>query len=147
MSPRVKWGLIAGGGVALLNLCGGTLMGAINNCLSLFTVAIAAAVAGYFCAQQEPAEEAVKAGGLAGALVGGLNLISQLLGGLLGGLAGTGILAAFTPQAQADPANFSLGVGIGLGVIVLSAFICGVILIPIGAGIGALTAKSFLPHS
>ena len=147
MSPRVKWGLITGGCVALLNLCGGTLLGAVNNCLALFTVAIAAVVAGYFCAQQEPADEAIKAGGISGAIVGGVSLLSQLLGGVLGGLAGTGILAAFSPQAKADPGSFSLGIGIGLGIILLSALVCGAIFIPMGAGIGALTAKLSLPKT
>ena len=145
MSPRIKWGLITGAGVAILNLCGGTLMGAFNNCLSIVTVAIAAIVAGYFCAHQEPADEAVKAGGIAGVIIGGINLISQLIGGILGGLIGTGILASFTPQAQADPTSFSQGVGLGIGIIVIAALVTGLTLILGGAGIGALTAKLTMP--
>ncbi|MCX6081252.1 MAG: hypothetical protein NTW32_17105 [Chloroflexi bacterium] len=147
MSPRLKWGLITGGVVALLNLCGGTLLGAFNNCFSIVTVAIAAVVAGYFCAHQEPAEEAIKAGGIAGAIVGAMNLVSQLIGGILGGLIGLGILAAFTPQAKADPSSFSMGAGLGIGIIVIAAIVTGIILILGGAGIGALTAKLAMPKT
>ncbi len=147
MSPRIKWGLITGAGVALLNLCGGTLMGAFNNCLSIITVAIAAAIAGYFCAQQEPSSEAIKAGGIAGAIIGVINLVSQLIGGIIGGLIGAGMLASFNHQAQANPSSFSKGVGIGLGIIVIAAIVMGLILILGGAGVGALTAKLSLPRA
>ncbi len=146
MSPRIKWGLITGGVVALLNLCGGTLIGAFNNCLSIVTVTIASIVAGYFCAHQEPADEAVKAGGISGAIVGGINLISQLIGGILGGLVGTGILASFDPRVKANPTSFSQGVGLGIGIIVIVALVTGLILILGGAGIGALTAKLAMPQ-
>lgn len=146
MSPRIKWGLIAGGAVALLNLCGGTLVGAFNNCISLITVSIAAAVAGYLCAQQEPSQEAIKAGAISGALVGVLSMVGQLIGGIIGGLIGTSMLAAFSPQAQSDPA-FSQGVGLGIGIIVIAALGVGLLMILGGAGIGALTAKLSLPRA
>jgi len=54
MLPRVKWGLITGGAVAILNLCGGVLMGAVNNCLAIVTVAGATIVAGYFAPVKNP---------------------------------------------------------------------------------------------
>jgi hypothetical protein len=146
MSPRIKWGLIAGGVVALFNICGGMLIGALNNCFSIFTVSIAAAVAGYFVGQQDLPEEMTKAGATAGAIVGGINLISQLFGGIIGGLVGTGIMASLNNNAQADPAAFSTGVGIGFGLIIFMAIIFGSILIAVGAGIGALTAKKTMPQ-
>lgn len=147
MSPRIKWALITGGVIAFLNLCGGTLMGAFNNCLSIVTVAIAAAAAGYFCAQQEPADETVKAGAISGSIVGVINLISQLIGGVIGGLIGSGMLASFSTQAQRDPSSFTQGVGLGIGIIVLAAIGTGIILIPVAAGIGALTAKLATPKA
>lgn len=147
MTPRLRWGLITGTVVALLNLCGGTLIGAFNNCLSIVTVTVAAAIAGYFCARQEPSTDAVKAGGVAGMVVGIINLVSQLIGGVIGGLVGTGLLASFTSQVQADPASFTQGVGIGLGIIMIAALGVGVILILLGAGVGALTAKIAMPKS
>jgi len=146
MLPRVKWGLITGGAVAILNLCGGVLMGVVNNCLAIVTVTIATIVAGYFCARQEPTEDAVRAGGIAGAIIEGINLISQLIGGILGGLVGTGILASFTPQAKADPASFTQAVGLGISIIVVTTVVVGLILVLGCAGIGALTAKLAMPY-
>lgn len=147
MLPRIKWGLIAGGVVALLNLCGGSLIGAFNNCLSLVTVPIAAILAGYFCARQEPPEEAIKAGGVAGGIVGVINIISQTIGGMIGGLVGAGFLASYTNQAQADPTTFTQGVGLGLGVIVAAAMITGALLTLVSVGLGALTAKLTMPKA
>jgi hypothetical protein len=144
MSPRIKWGLVTGAVIAVLNLCGGALIGALNNCLSFITVIIASAIAGYLCARYEPASEATKAGAVAGAIVGGLNLISQLIGGLIGGIIGSGILAAGIPDSLNSP-EFVSGVGIGMGIIVIAAIIIGAILILVGAGVGALTAKLSLP--
>ena len=141
MSPRIKWGLLAGGAVALLNLCGGVLIGAVNNCITIITVSIAAAAAGYFCARQEPAAEAIKAGATAGAIIGVISLVSQLIGGIIGGFVGAGILSSVSPVANQDPSAFSQGVGLGIGVIIASAIIVGIILIFAGAGIGALAAK------
>ena len=141
MSPRIKWGLLAGGAVALLNLCGGVLIGAVNNCITIITVSIAAAAAGYFCARQEPAAEAIKAGATAGAIIGVISLVSQLIGGVIGGLVGASILASVSPIAQQDPSVYTQGAGLGIGIIVASAIGVGIILIFAGAGIGALAAK------
>jgi hypothetical protein len=145
MKPRIKWGLVTGGVVAIMNLCGGTLIAAFNNCLSVITVIIAAAIAGYFCGRQEPAPEAVKGGGIAGVIVGAINLVSQLIGGLIGGMAGLGLLAAFGSQAQTDPLSLFQGGGIALGVIALAAFLVGAVLILVGAGVGALAARLATP--
>jgi hypothetical protein len=145
MSPRIKWGLIAGAGVAVLNLCGGALMGALNNCISIVTVSIAAAVAGYFVAQQEPSGEAVKAGAVAGAVVGGMNLVSQLVGGVMGGFIGASLLSSFSTLAQVSPDEITSGMRMGIGLILISAVVVGAILILLGTGIGALTAKLTAP--
>ncbi len=144
MSPRIKWGLVTGAVIVVLNFCGGALIGAFNNCISVITVIIASAIAGYLCARSEPASEATKAGAVAGAIVGGLNLISQLIGGLIGGIIGSRILAAEIQNSLNSP-EFMSGVGMGIGIIVIVAMITGFILILVGAGTGALTAKLFLP--
>lgn len=145
MSPRFKWGLIAGAGVAVLNLCGGMLMGVFNNCLSVITVTLAAAAAGYFCGRQEKAGEAVRAGAIAGTLVGFINLASQLVGGTLGGLIGAGFLSAFSQSSSSDPTTWLKGVGVGFGLIIVLALVFGAALIFLGAGVGALAAKLALP--
>jgi hypothetical protein len=145
MSPRIKWGLIAGAGVAVLNLCGGALIGALNNCIAIVTVSVAAALAGYFTGQHEPPAEAVKAGAVAGAVVGGVNLVSQLIGGAIGGFIGSRILASFSDMALMDPSEVAAGTGLGFGIIFITAVAVGILLILVGAGIGALTAKLTAP--
>lgn len=147
MSPHVKWGLITGGVVAIINICGGILIGALNNCLSIVTVTIATTVAGYFSAQQEPAEKAINAGGIAGAIIGGINLITQMIISVIAGLVGSGTMPYFMPQAQSNAPSFPQGTGMGLGITLLAVIIVGLLLLAGSAGIGALTAKLSVPKN
>jgi hypothetical protein len=147
MSPRIKWGLITGGVVAILNFCGGSLVGVFNNCLAIVTVTIAAIGAGYLSAQQEPAEEAIKAGGIAGAIVGGINLISQLIISFIAGLIGSGMMAYFMPHAQANAPSFPQSTEVGLDITLFAAILVGLMLILGGAGIGAWAAKLAKPKT
>ncbi len=142
MTPRVRWGLIAGGVLALLNLCGGTLIGIFNNCLILLTVAAGAGAAGYLSAREEPAAEAQKSGAIAGAIAGGLSLVGQLVGAVIGGIVGTSILASLNPELQqVDPSQLAGGAAIGVVASLATSLCVGVVMIAVGAGIGALTAR------
>ena len=81
MSPRVKFGLIAGAIGLALNICVSAVMGICGPVVA----AIAGALAGYFAAKNEhplSKGEGAKTGAIAGAIAGGLVLIGQMLGGV-----------------------------------------------------------------
>jgi hypothetical protein len=141
MLPRIKWGFITGGIVALLNLCGGIMVGVCNNCFSIITVAIAAAIAGYFCGHQESIEKATKAGAISGLIIGVISLISQLIGGIIGGLSGTGIIDYYNKNISSSHSNIEQNLGAVMSIIIVGAFVMGGLIILESTVIGAVSAK------
>ncbi|NOY99822.1 MAG: hypothetical protein GXP40_11600, partial [Chloroflexi bacterium] len=81
MSPRVKFGLLAGTIGLVLNTCVSGLFGICGPLVSL----LAGGAAGFFAARGEkrPAQgEGAKVGAIAGAISGALVLVGQIIGGL-----------------------------------------------------------------
>jgi hypothetical protein len=81
MTPRVRYGLIAGGVGLVINICVGALIGLCGPFIGL----IAGAAAGFFAAQAEKAPtqaEGARLGAIAGAIAGTLVLVGQLSGGV-----------------------------------------------------------------
>jgi uncharacterized protein YqgC (DUF456 family) len=141
MSPRLKYGLIAGIIIAVLNLCGASLMGAFNNCLALITVLIASAVAGYLCGKQEPAGQAAMGGAVAGGIIGGCSLVSLVLGNLIGSVVGVGIVSMASQNIQTGSSSFLSSLGTGVVVALVINICSGIVLCLAGAGVGALAAN------
>jgi uncharacterized protein YqgC (DUF456 family) len=141
MSPRIKYGLIAGIIIAVLNLCGATLMGAFNNCLALITVLIASAIVGYLCGKQESAGQAAMSGAIAGGIVGGFSLVSQILGNLLGSVVGAGIVSVAYKNIPTSSSSFLTSMGTGVAVALVINICSGIVLCLAGAGVGALAAN------
>jgi hypothetical protein len=138
MTPRVKYGLIVGGGGLLINLVVSTLVGV---CGPLTTLA-AGALAGWLAARAEARpirSDSAKSGAMSGAIAGSLMLIGQLIGGLIAisliQSSGTQPLIGHLPQNGAEQVVYWIaGAGVGL---------CfGVLGIALGAGAGA--AASYL---
>jgi hypothetical protein len=81
MSPRIKFGLIAGVIGLVLNICIATAMGICGPLVAL----LAGAAAAFFTVQSEqPATkgDGARTGAIAGSIAGFLVLIGQMIGGL-----------------------------------------------------------------
>ncbi|MDX1522894.1 MAG: hypothetical protein R3264_14800 [Anaerolineae bacterium] len=82
MTPRVKFGLIAGGIGLVLSTC---VSAAVGVCGPIISILVGAG-AGYFTAQAENAptrQDGAKFGAISGAIAGTLSLVGQLIGGLI----------------------------------------------------------------
>ncbi len=126
MTPRIRFGLIAGLIGLVLNICISSVLGLCGP----LTALVAGAAAGFLAAQQEkvvPKGNGAQLGAIAGGIAGVLVLIGQLLGGL-GALAfiqfsGTSIRFGTVPSPSADASQqvlyyiSGLGTGLCIGVI------------------------------
>lgn len=132
MSPRIKFGLIAGGIGLVLNICVAAVMGVCGPGVA----AVAGALAGYFAAKNErplSQGEGAKSGAIAGLIAGGLVLIGQILGG---------ITTLTLMPAISEAMNISLGVETGdpiywaAGLSTAACFSAVGIVLAVGAGAG-----------
>lgn len=146
MVTKLKPGLIAGGALAALNLCGTGFLGLWGVvCAGVFGLA-AAAAGGYLSAQRETPEKRLQTGASAGALTALLGLAGLLIGPLLGAALG----AAFTTGAsliggEGDVSTSLFGgalsgiLGIPITAVILGLNLCvGMGLVAVSAGVGAL---------
>jgi hypothetical protein len=81
MTARVKYGLIVGAVVMLLNVCVAAVMGICGPVMSL----VAGAIAGYLTAREEElpaAGDGARAGAVSGLIAGALVFLGQLIGGI-----------------------------------------------------------------
>src|SRR5574341_1330367 len=119
MSTSVKWGLITGGVVAGLGLCGGGAIGVYYSCCALFLVLGGAALGSYLALKDDTTADRTKNGAVTGAIVGGGGLIGQTLGGVLGTLFSASVYALIPELAKnnpmADPTTLGT-IGIGANV-------------------------------
>jgi hypothetical protein len=147
MSPKIKWGLIVGGALALLNLCGGGFLSWLFlACTGLLGIA-GAALAGYLGAKDEAPGEGAKAGAIAGAITGAVSLIgtglAPVASSVIGFVFNTGIaLLGSASGNNSDPLVSLFGstlIGVPFLIVGLGVNLCvGLFMALISAGVGAL---------
>jgi hypothetical protein len=148
MASHVKWGLIVGGGAALLSLCGGAAIGIYNACCFALFVIGGAALAGYLTVKDDNSASRMQNGAIAGAVVGGLGTVGQTLGGMIGTLVGASIYALVPEAAQNAPFGDPTTTGIlGIGINVGAGVCVGLLLTAVAAGVGALMGRMVNPDS
>lgn len=136
MLPRVRWGLIVGAGVLLLNVGVSLALGCCGPLVSL----IGGALAAFLAVRDEGIsvrKEASSVGAIAGVVAGGVGFVGQMIGGLIAlaiGASNPQYLEMFGMQGTgSEMAGYWAG-GIGAGVCF------GLIGVGLAAGAGALTA-------
>ena len=141
MTPRIKFGLIAGIIGLVINTCVSAALGICGP----FTALLAGATAGFFAAQQEKATtrgDGARLGAISGSIAGALVLIGQLIGvlGVLILVQISDIAPIFgeIPSPSADIAQQAVYYISGLGTGVCFGLVGVIVAALAGAGAGYL---------